>query len=83
MEALRPGMPSVQHVKFLRQELRIWEQKCADYGAQLDALLLRQQNGDPNVTDHAVDSMLGQIHHAAEQVRLKREHLERLQTPSE
>ena len=61
----------------------VWEKNRIDYEKQLDTLLLRQQNGDPNVTDHAVDSMLGHIHHAAEQVRLKREHLERLQTPSE
>lgn len=61
----------------------VWEKKRTDYEKQLDTLLLRQQNGDPNVTDHAVDSMLGHIHHAAEQVRLKREHLERLPTPSE
>ena len=74
-------MSSVKQM--FEEGILVWEKKRIDYEKQLDTLLLRQQNGDPNVTDHAVDNMLGHIHHAAEQVRLKREHLERLLTPSE
>jgi hypothetical protein len=74
-------MSSVKQM--FEEGILVWEKKRIDYEKQLDTLLLRQQNGDPNVTDQAVDNMLGNIHHAAEQVRLKREHLERLPTPSE
>lgn len=66
------------HIETLLYELPFWWQKRTAYEEQLNVLLERQSNGDPNVTEKAVDSMIKHIHNADNQVHYKRAELERL-----